>query len=197
MVESPVTSPLKATFEFGPTASPFIASPQAYLTEPPDSRFAYLATGAHVFDTTEHGAQRILLLQRSACDSNPNRWEVPGGACDEDDQSILHAVARELWEETGLKARYIGQQIGNAHIFVSRSGKKIGKFHFLVGVERDATEVPKVRLDPQEHQQYVWATQDEIKVKQAGTVELEFTSDNMADMILRSFACTESLGKNP
>ena len=197
MVRSPAASLSEAAFEFSPTASPFMVSPKAYLTEHPDPRFAYLATGAHVFDTTEHSAPRILLLQRSACDSNPSRLEVPGGSCDEDDNSLLHAVARELLEETGLEARYIGQQIGNAHIFASRSGKKICKLHFLVEIERAATEVPKVRLDPQEHQQYIWATQDEIKVKQAGTFDLEFTSDDMADVILRSFVCTGSLGKIP
>ncbi|KAL2146059.1 hypothetical protein VTI28DRAFT_5398 [Corynascus sepedonium] len=56
---------------------------------------------------------RVLLLQRASTDSAPLVWELPGGGCgfDEDDDSenetVLSAVARELWEETGLAARSI------------------------------------------------------------------------------------------
>ncbi|KAK4250551.1 hypothetical protein C7999DRAFT_28888 [Corynascus novoguineensis] len=56
---------------------------------------------------------RVLLLQRASTDSAPLAWELPGGGCgfDEDDDSenetVLSAVARELWEETGLAARSI------------------------------------------------------------------------------------------
>jgi 8-oxo-dGTP pyrophosphatase MutT (NUDIX family) len=28
----------------------------------------------------------------------PNKWELPGGAVDDDDPTILHAAARELAE---------------------------------------------------------------------------------------------------
>ncbi len=48
---------------------------------------------------------RILLLQRAPTDSMPLRWEIPGGACDLEDESLLHAAARELREEAGLRAR--------------------------------------------------------------------------------------------
>lgn len=51
---------------------------------------------------------RVLLVQRAAHDSMPLRWETPGGGCDDDDTSILHSCARELFEESGLRATTVG-----------------------------------------------------------------------------------------
>ena len=52
-----------------------------------------------------------------------NRWEVPGGAVDLEDETILHGVAREAWEESGLKVTAIGPQVGTAE------GKTEGREH--------------------------------------------------------------------
>jgi 8-oxo-dGTP pyrophosphatase MutT (NUDIX family) len=38
----------------------------------------------------------------------PGRQEIPGGGVDDDDESILHAVERELWEEAALTAFSMG-----------------------------------------------------------------------------------------
>ncbi|KAL9033621.1 MAG: hypothetical protein Q9214_007426, partial [Letrouitia sp. 1 TL-2023] len=95
----------------------------------------------------------------------PNRWEVPGGACDDDDESIMHGMARELWEEVGLKVTYIELLLGGPHFFTSRSGKKICKFIFVAQVEKGAEGQLSVKLDPEEHQRFVWASQDEVKAK--------------------------------
>ncbi|KAK0717544.1 NUDIX hydrolase domain-like protein [Lasiosphaeria miniovina] len=51
---------------------------------------------------------RVLLVQRAAHDTMPLRWETPGGGCDDDDTSILHSCARELFEEAGLRATAVG-----------------------------------------------------------------------------------------
>lgn len=114
----------------------------------------------------------------------PNRWEVPGGGCDDTDKSILHAVARELWEETALKAKFIGGTVGEPNFFNSRSGKKICKLTFMVEAEQDS----EVKLDPQEHQRFVWATEDEVKRKRAGDVDLVFTTSEQENTILAGFA---------
>ncbi|EJP66470.1 NUDIX domain protein [Beauveria bassiana ARSEF 2860] len=50
---------------------------------------------------------QTLLLCRAATDSYPLKWEIPGGSVDADDATILDAVARELWEETGLTAAHM------------------------------------------------------------------------------------------
>jgi hypothetical protein len=107
----------KCVFTYHSSASPFAVSLQTYLAEHSDPRYSYVAIGALVFDKLESTKSRVPLLQRSAGDSMPSRWEVPGGGCDDIDESILHAVARELWEEAGLKATFIGQPIGSLHFF--------------------------------------------------------------------------------
>lgn len=59
----------------------------------------YITADAIVFDKSSH---RVLLIKRR---NNPfqGHWALPGGHLDPEDPSILHAAARELLEETGLK----------------------------------------------------------------------------------------------
>ncbi|RYP49540.1 hypothetical protein DL768_004742 [Monosporascus sp. mg162] len=173
-----------ADFTFDPAAESFTASQQSYLSAHPDTRCSYIATGALVFRATDPRApRRILLLQRAAGDSMPNRWEVPGGGCDDDDESILHAVARELWEEAGLRAARIGAPVGDPHFFTSRSGKKICKFNFVVEAEGRL----EARLDPKEHQRFVWASEGEVRAGLAEDVDLNFTTNELKQTILEAF----------
>ncbi|KAI4158080.1 MAG: hypothetical protein LQ342_007754 [Letrouitia transgressa] len=181
--------PLKFTAH--PSTSPFTVSQQTYLSQHPDERFQYIATAALVFYTKNGSNPRILLLQRSARDSMPNRWEVPGGACDDEDESIMHGMARELWEEAGLRATYIEPPLGDPHFFTSRSGKKICKFIFVVQAEKGAEGQLSVKLDPEEHQRFVWASQDEIKAKKVGDMELDFTTQDLENTVLQSFGRIE------
>lgn len=174
-------------FTFHTSAAPFTAPEQAYLGSHPDARYGYIATGALVFDTVDPAKPRILLLQRSASDSMPNRWEIPGGACDNEDESILYAVARELWEEARLKAKHISAPVGDPHLFTSRSGKQICKFNFIVQVEMNAEGQSVPRLDPEEHQQFVWASESEVRVKKANDVELMFTTPELMATVLQAF----------
>lgn len=123
----------------------------------------------------------------------PNRWETPGGACDNDDQTILHAVARELWEETTLVARSVGPMVGEGYTFRTRSGKVVRKLNFIVEVERrdedgDGGGNFDVRLRPEEHQGFVWATEEEVRACRVGDVEIKFTSPEQEAVVLRAFA---------
>jgi 8-oxo-dGTP pyrophosphatase MutT (NUDIX family) len=130
---------------------------------------------------------RILLIQRSSNDSSPNRWEIPGGGCDDEDESILYSVARELWEEAGLKTKSILRPVGEAHLFSSRSGKKICKFNFLVEAEKNSEGQFDVKLDPKEHQRFVWATEEEVKSKRSEEIELEFTTQDLENTVIEAF----------
>ncbi|KAL7789163.1 NUDIX domain-containing protein [Trichoderma ceciliae] len=125
--------------------------------------FNGVATAAFVFDAQN----RVLLVQRAAHDSMPNLWEVPGGAVDAGDISILHGCVRELMEEAGLVARRIkrlvtegvGQGREGWSVFTNSTGTlAICAFGFEVEVE----EGGEVVLDPNEHQDWVWAGEEEI-----------------------------------
>ncbi|KAF2213481.1 hypothetical protein CERZMDRAFT_90461 [Cercospora zeae-maydis SCOH1-5] len=179
-------------FTYHPSLSTFAVPPQTYLAMRPDPRYSYIATGSFVFDNPEASAPRILLLQRSETDSMPGRWEIPGGACDGGDASILHAAARELWEETGLKAVRIGPQVGEGEFFTSQSGKNICKFTFIVEVELGDKGRPAVKLDPEEHQQYVWATQREVEARSCGSMLLQFTTPDLETAVLASFSLSRT-----
>lgn len=182
-----MTNQLQYTFTHAPSLADFNISKQAYLTAHPEAPFDYIATSALVLDTSSPSEPRILLLQRAASDSNPNKWEPPGGACDDEDPSILHAAARELWEETGLQASRISGLVGEVQVFRRRNGAKVGRFGFAVPVAMERDGVLQVRLDPGEHQRFVWATEREVLDGRAEGVELEFTGDEVRRTVLLAF----------
>ncbi|RYP37664.1 hypothetical protein DL767_002837 [Monosporascus sp. MG133] len=211
------------TFTVSPSLAAFQKPSRAYLDANP--QYDAIAVGACVFnnsnrttaDTTttvaiddkdnnpsasatqqEKDAQgsRILLLQRAPTDSMPLRWEVPGGACDHEDETLLHAAARELWEESGLRAASIealvfsgsgtgtGTGVIDRDVFFSRRGLRVRKFSFVVGVEEGPAEV---RLDPAEHVAFLWVTEEEARRGRCGDVALEFTTSRQREVVLEAF----------
>ncbi|KAL8917297.1 MAG: hypothetical protein Q9208_008018 [Pyrenodesmia sp. 3 TL-2023] len=175
-----------------PSTSHLSIPAQTYLSQyQSEHACKFLATGAIVFS-----ASRILLLQRSPGDSMPNRWETPGGACD-NDQTILHAVARELYEETMLVATSVGPMVGEGYTFKTRSGKMVRKLNFIVEIERRGGNGDgdsgsdhnfEVRLRPEEHQDFVWATEEEVRARKVGDVEIGFTMPEQETVVLDAFA---------
>ncbi len=161
------------------------------------------ATGALVFSRGPAGEDRVLLIQRAPHDSMPLRWEIPGGACDWDDETMLHGLARELWEEAGLRLRSVVRQVGEERTFLTRRGLGVVKVVFEVEVETSAEAgsgedvvpevVPAVVLDPNEHVRFLWATEEECragKVAVLGSsgesegVDIEFTTADERAVIL-------------
>ncbi|KIM99741.1 hypothetical protein OIDMADRAFT_146347 [Oidiodendron maius Zn] len=181
-------------FTAHPSNSPFTASSQVYISNQPGVKYKYLATGALVFDDSNSSAPRILLIQRSASDSMPGLWEVPGGGVDDDDESILHAVARELWEEAAISTVSIGPLVGNPHFFFSPSGNQICKFNFLVEAKSVEGRLD-VKLNPEEHQSFIWASEDEVRARKAGDVELEFTMTDLEATVLEAFRTRKEMEK--
>jgi len=98
-MSSPTKSPPEYKFTYHKSLEPFNKTMRQWLVDN-NKHWDGLATGALVFNPQN----KILLVQRAATDSMPNKWEIPGGAADEEDPSLLHACARELWEEAGLVA---------------------------------------------------------------------------------------------
>lgn len=87
-----------------------------------------VATGALVFKYGgDDNVDRVLLVRRAATDSMPNRWEIPGGGCDVEDSSILHSLAREVKEESGMNiSRVVDWVDGSEYDPASGGIKTIG-----------------------------------------------------------------------
>jgi|SRR5690242_16641647 len=180
------------TFIHDPSAATFAVSKSDYLRLHPSSP-TLLATSALVLHRS-----RVLLLQRASTDSNPNKWEPPGGAVDDDDPSILYAVARELREETGLSTIRIGGLVETPQLFNRANGEGVVRFCFRVAVE-DADDDGKkgeegeqekgveVRLDEREHQRYVWATEEEVREGRVAGVEIVFVGEEVRRTVLAAF----------
>ncbi|KAM0501989.1 hypothetical protein ACHAP8_004286 [Fusarium lateritium] len=172
-------------FAFDETVSEWNVNHREWL-KTHDKTWDSLATGALVFDASN----RILLLQRAPDDSMPNKWEIPGGACDDEDESVLYGCARELWEETGLEATHIRHVIPDnpngkpGAVFTNRTGKRFFcKFSFEVDVA-----LADVKLDPKEHQDYVWATEEEARQQCMGEREIPLTNAIMVRIVEMGFA---------
>ena len=156
-----------------------------------------LCTGSAIFNDTG----KILLIQRADHDSSAGYWEVPGGAVDEDDETILHGVARELREETGLTARRINHIVISDHnqqphgltvIANSRQKKHFGRAIFQLEVH----EYSEVRLDPKEHQNFVWASEDEVKATGMSGSKLQEMHASMQQAILAAFQSKSESRRN-
>ncbi|KAK1596930.1 NUDIX hydrolase domain-like protein [Colletotrichum navitas] len=205
---------------------------------------AVLAPAPAAPSTSAGGAAatpRILLLRRSAREKAlPHRWELPGGGADPPDRDALAAAARELWEETGLRAaRFValvgcyqwegagpgvpatavpgdqgwGLADGGVGVGVveassaaantkeadtmaaEAAGAAAGrdtwrKYTYLVEVEAAAGEegaAAEVVVDPEEHDAFVWATEEEVRAGRCGRVVFEWTSDAQRLDVLRAF----------
>ncbi|EAA29010.1 hypothetical protein GE21DRAFT_3811 [Neurospora crassa] len=212
------------TFSISPSAthlnhpvSHFLSTPLQFQGSASTSthiRPQAIAGGALIFSKSAPDAKdRILLLQRAPHDSMPLRWEIPGGACDPEDESFLHGVAREMWEEAGLLPKRMVCQVGGQakpQVFLTRSGKVVMKISVEVDIDEgsDAEEkmdgnvdgkwksLPKVVMDPNEHVRFVWATEEECKAErmmvegEGGETEelkLNFTHKEQRETILEGF----------
>lgn len=181
MTETPIYH-----FDYDNSVAEFAVSKSAYLKAHPSAAFRLVATAALLLDTSLL-EPRILLLQRAASDSYPGKWEPPGGAVDDEDLTILHAAARELWEETGLQASHIGGPVGDPHFFSRSNGDQICRFTFAVRVLSENGSALTAKLDPKEHQAHVWATEAEVKAGRTGDIQLEFVRDEVKQTVLSAF----------
>lgn len=129
----------------------------------------------------------ILLLQRSLSDSYGGMWEGPGGSCEDTDATLLEALAREVLEESGLHVSHVRGLVGT-NMWVRRGGRGMAiKYSFLVDVYEAGgmadgdkkVDIPmgvlaqdgwerRVKLAPDEHQDFIWATEEELKNAMSG-----------------------------
>ncbi|KAK1961926.1 hypothetical protein LY78DRAFT_587662 [Colletotrichum sublineola] len=194
----PPTTTTTTTLAHPASLEPFNLPMRAWLAaNGEEATLDGLATSALVFDRRG----RVLLLQRAAHDSMPLRWELPGGAVDDADASVLAACARELREEAGLEAvrvvRVVSEGVGKepGSALTNRTGTlRLRRFAFEVEVLAvpsppslgDADEID-VRTDPEEHADHVWAEEEEVRRERVGEKDIPITNAQMASLILDGF----------
>ncbi|KAL8680132.1 MAG: hypothetical protein Q9186_003656 [Xanthomendoza sp. 1 TL-2023] len=164
----------------------------------------------HLGESHSATPSRLLLLRRSATDTAfPNLWEVPGGSIDENDPTILHGLAREVFEETGLRLTRFVRLIGDGikwttypqdvkstvtcqwfklsfEIEVAEIGAFTHEQQQQEDVEGYLNSLP-VDLDPEEHQEYAWVTEEEIRTFYNEGVGREIISKEQAGKMLEAF----------
>lgn len=171
------------------------------LTEFSLSQEDWMTANNKFFDGTHTSALvfhpdngRILLLRRAPHDSMPDRWEPPGGAVDREDKTILHGTARELWEEAGLTMTKPLKTVGESSSFTNRKGTSIYARHTF---EVEVQDCDVVKNDPDEHTEWLWATEDEVKnEKLASGRELPITTHIMKDLVLKGFWARREIAQN-
>lgn len=137
-------------------------------------KYAAFGTGAFIFHNNA-----LLLIQRAATESSANLWEVPGGGSEPSDPTILHSAARETFEETGLRLTRFVRQFGKGQEFLLGKGELCLKLNFEIEVAEihgsghrgdhqhadgdEGMEPVETTLDPEEHQAYAWASEEDVQ----------------------------------
>ncbi|TLD06506.1 uncharacterized protein PgNI_08450 [Pyricularia grisea] len=194
-------TPPQANFTFPPALFQYNVSIPEYISSQPGLNA--LIVGTVVFHPDSSG--RLLLIQRAASDFMPNLWETPGGMAEaERDRTVLEAAARELREESGLSAARM-RRLVDLYEFRASDGRTFQKLTFEVEVgvdgvggeqEGGGTCSPTVKLDPEEHQDFVWVTEQEYRAGWAGERRLAITHPNQEVTLDRAFKAMRE-GKQP
>ncbi|MBB5913799.1 8-oxo-dGTP diphosphatase [Nocardia transvalensis] len=93
--------------------------------------------------------RKLLVVRRVADDWHGGMYELPGGGV-ESGESFADCVARELYEETGLRMRRIVEVAGEFD-YATRTKARVRKYNFVVEAEPG-----EVALAPGEHDEFRW-----------------------------------------
>jgi 8-oxo-dGTP pyrophosphatase MutT (NUDIX family) len=190
---------LLPSFEHPSSLSEYAVNAAEYLRQHPE--YDVLCTGAVAFD--KHG--KLLIVQRAANElAFPNMWvgqwvllaaiscsvtntsqEIPGGKVDDTDKTLLDAAVRELKEETGLTAARVCRKVTDFTFGDERPGKP--PVVWLKIVFEVEVQDMDVTLDPAEHQQYLFVSEEEVANDRVGDVELAYISPTNKAVKLEAF----------
>lgn len=108
-----------------------------------------------------HYKDKILLVHRQDNKAEGNRWGIPGGKLNSN-ESLIDAIAREVYEETGLvldkeKMHYIGK----LYIRVPNFDFEYHMLTYLPEIENPGA----IKINFEEHKGFTWVTpKDALKM---------------------------------
>ncbi|KAJ6526564.1 NUDIX hydrolase domain-like protein [Mycena vulgaris] len=137
-----------------------------------------VTVGIAIVTETKSKLKKLLLL------AYPNMYELPGGNWEAVDTTVLHTVAREAVEETGLVVTRIVHELPGFEYNTRRGPAR--QLNFIVEVDADGvlpTEegLPSPTLNPKEHQAYAW-------VGVGDPIETFPMSKSMAEVVHKALA---------
>ncbi|KAH8829482.1 NUDIX hydrolase domain-like protein [Flagelloscypha sp. PMI_526] len=157
---------MSQTFTFDDSLNKYLTSRSAFMQQL-DGHCDKLVVGiAIIQNNTSSGPSRILYVQRSSTEHlYPDIYELPGGKVDEDDVSILHGAAREAVEETSLQVTHFLGEFQSLWYTIERvyDGKPIMQTSLQINLVAKIDGDPDVKLNPEEHQAYVWVAEEEVE----------------------------------
>ncbi|KAL6717272.1 hypothetical protein ACLMJK_005187 [Lecanora helva] len=158
-------------------------------------QYTNFAVGTFIFTPAKNNNRKLLLIQRASTERGfPSKWEIPGGSTEPTDPTLLHSAARKTFEETGLHLTKVVRQVGDQGVeFITGGGtKRWLKLSFEIEVEEfeglDGERVEErvqVRLDPEEHQAFVWGSEEDVSMG-----KYDITTGEQKELILRAFEMT-------
>ncbi|KAF2180577.1 hypothetical protein K469DRAFT_639535 [Zopfia rhizophila CBS 207.26] len=175
-------SDTKLPFECPSSLNEYLIPEKEFYIQNP--HYNMLCTGAVVFNSEG----KLLLIQRASDEKAfPNCWEVPGGKVDDDDETLLHAVARELKEETGLDVTKIVRKV--AEFGWKEKHKRTAQDQSWLKhiFEVEVKEMKEIVLDPAEHQRYLFVTEKEVVNDKVGDVQLSYITPPNKAVKLEAF----------
>lgn len=126
------------------------------------------------------------------------------------DDSVLHSVARQLWDQTALLPVKVGRELGEGHLFlplmddgqspaelvgrsvrgggycqVAANGQTICNLSFVV----ETMSMTDIKLNWKDHKGYAWLTEAEVLQERfgVGATEFKFTTKMHKAQILAAF----------
>ena len=99
---------------------------------------------------------KILLLHRHDHKSQGGKWGIPAGKIDKEDRNEIHAVLRELKEETGLVLK---EKDLNFHktFYVIYPDKKYFYHYYKTKLDNKVD----IFIEEKEHKAFTWVTPEE------------------------------------
>ena len=140
-----------------------------------DDRFNILGNAYHIrvsayifcyyYDVLSDSSQhRVLLIQRAIHDSKPKFWEGPAGGMGVEDKTLQNGLRREVREETGLHLSKIAHSLPMQKWTSVKTGEWLGFSGIAEVCESEVVRWENdIKLNPKEHQNHVWATEDEVR----------------------------------
>ena len=113
----------------------------------------FIIVGVHAL--INKSGKYLVTKRASTNDYMPNFWDIPGGSI-RFGEEISHALKREVLEESGLKIKQ-GKII---FVYGYKSNEMRHQFQLVYSCDYLSGVV---KLNPDEHSEYRWATLGEMK----------------------------------